>query len=393
MNILIISQRFWPEGGGGTLATYLITRLLANEQTLNISVITGTRNPLHIENVKFIIDPILMSSNKVELLLNFLRPTVRQYYKELIRRFDVVYIPYGYPVIPIAKELDKRVIVHAHDYQLISYNSTIIQSQPKNFLRNFVEEIKYELAEHNSIERAIIASILTPTVWTFRSLASKADIIICVSKRQHEIINKIAPELVSKLRIIYNPIPEVPLVKKELKGVSFMYLGGDSYIKGFHVLLRASQKFLKKGLRATFMLAGTYRFLNTQFAKKLGESYKILGHLSHEDVLKLYFQCLALLFPSITEEPLPYAVIEAMLTGTLPIASKVGGVPEIVQETYAEHLLFTPGDVNEMVDKMELVASLSKEQLIDIRFKLREEVLKKFDNKLIKHQYLKVFGV
>jgi glycosyltransferase involved in cell wall biosynthesis len=61
-----------------------------------------------------------------------------------------------------------------------------------------------------------------------------------------------------------------------------------------------------------------------------------------------------------------------MLTGTLPIASKVGGVPEIVQETYAEHLLFTPGDVNEMVDKMELVASLSKEQLIDIRFKLRE---------------------
>jgi len=93
------------------------------------------------------------------------------------------------------------------------------------------------------------------------------------------------------------------------------------------------------------------------------------------------------------EEPLPYVVLEAMLMGTLPIASKVGGIPEIVGGTYAERLLFTPGCPEEMADKIEVVLSLSRDQLVDAGFKLREATLKRFSNEEVKRRLLEVFGL
>ena len=44
----------------------------------------------------------------------------------------------------------------------------------------------------------------------------------------------------------------------------------------------------------------------------------------------LHSRAYALLSPSIWEEPLPYVVIKSMLMGTIPIAARTGGVPEVV---------------------------------------------------------------
>jgi glycosyltransferase involved in cell wall biosynthesis len=79
-----------------------------------------------------------------------------------------------------------------------------------------------------------------------------------------------------------------------------------------------------------------------------------------------------------------------MLMGTLPVASRVGGIPEIVGGTYAERL--TPGHSEEMADRMEIVLSLSQNQLADIGSTLRESVVKRFNNEVIKKQLLEVFS-
>ena len=78
--------------------------------------------------------------------------------------------------------------------------------------------------------------------------------------------------------------------------------------------------------------------------------------------------------------------------GTLPIASKIGGIPEIVQGTYAEKMLFPVGNVNEIIDGMEEVLSLSTEQLTNIGLELREEVLNRFNQEVITRQLLEVFS-
>jgi len=83
--------------------------------------------------------------------------------------------------------------------------------------------------------------------------------------------------------------------------------------------------------------------------------------------------------------------VEAMAMGTVPIASRIGGIPEIVRGTYAEKMLFTPGHIGELIDRIESAASTSSEQLMDIGAKLRKAVLKKFDENIIKSQLLKIF--
>jgi glycosyltransferase involved in cell wall biosynthesis len=87
------------------------------------------------------------------------------------------------------------------------------------------------------------------------------------------------------------------------------------------------------------MLTGDFRrkreesvmMLNDAFAGK----FRLLGRLPYKDVLRFYSRSRAVLVPSLCEEPLPYVVVEAIAMGTLPIASRVGGIPEIV----GEHLL------------------------------------------------------
>jgi glycosyltransferase involved in cell wall biosynthesis len=75
--------------------------------------------------------------------------------------------------------------------------------------------------------------------------------------------------------------------------------------------------------------------------------------------LKLHGNAWGLLLPSMGEEPFPYALVESMLIGTIPIDARVGGVPEIVRGSPAEGYLFMSGNVNELVDKVESLLSLS----------------------------------
>ncbi|MEM3526036.1 MAG: glycosyltransferase family 4 protein, partial [Candidatus Jordarchaeaceae archaeon] len=209
-----------------------------------------------------------------------------------------------------------------------------------------------------------------------------------------EIVFKRAPELKQKIKIVYNPLPEVSGITKKPSDPTFLYLSGDGYFKGFHIFLKASACTLQKGFKRNsnvqFLITKDLRDISKLAVEKLNvrfnRAYDLLGYLAYEEVLKLHSISRALLFPSIWEEPLPYTVIESMLAGTIPIASRVGGVPEIVNGTFAERMLFEPDNVEKLIDKMESVLSLSMEQIIDIGKSLRENILKQFNSYTIRKQ-------
>ena len=118
----------------------------------------------------------------------------------------------------------------------------------------------------------------------------------------------------------------------------------------------------------------------------------VLDKVSHEKIMELHKESWVLIIPSITEEPLPCAVAEAMALGTIPIASKVGGVPEITIDTPAENFLFAPGNIDELINKIKMVMSQSREEIISIGIRLKEHVEKLFDSKEINRRILRVFN-
>jgi len=345
-NILIVIPTYWPEGSGGTLATHLIVRLLSQSGKFNITILTGTRNPEFIPGARYIVDPFV---KLIEKRLSIPR-IVELRYGKLIEKYDVVYVVYAYPFIPVAKKLGKRVIVHLHDYRPVSPSSVILANQAENptLLKLALDSFKVKWFERKDSKPLFlnIGEVLrTPLIAKW---VNEADTVIAVSRRHAELLVKLLPSLKDKLVVIYNPPPPVPRIRKELAETpTFLYVGGESFIKGFHILMQAIEMALREGVKARFMLAGKYSSQAQHTISKINKIYGnviyFIGKIPHVTLLNLYRQAWALIFPSICEEPLPYAVMEAVLTQTIPISSKVGGVPEIIISDKLKEFIFEPG--------------------------------------------------
>ena len=93
----------------------------------------------------------------------------------------------------------------------------------------------------------------------------------------------------------------------------------------------------------------------------------------------MHKQAWALIFPSICEEPFPYAVVEAVLLGTIPIAARVGGVKELLDNTLASTYMFTPGCVNGLVEKIKGLCMLDRSKITTFSYELRTEIFKKLN--------------
>jgi len=381
--LLVITERYWPEGSGGELATHLILEILRKE--FNIVVLTGTQNPTKLPGVQYVYEPLLAKREKVWLWLNASRLANSRRFQKMLRESDVVYIPrFSFPIIPIAKRFGKNVIVHLHDYIPISYTAVVLAPYEEHRSRITRDDVMMEC------RKGLKYCVGVGAFWWLPRLArrwvSQADAVICVSNRQCEIIRGWMPEIKGKSVVIYNPLPNTSPVQKELgEEKTLLYLGGPSFVKGFHLVLKVANELLRK-----------YRDLRILMTKMKGyrslpPNCVALGELPYRDVIGLHSRAYALLFPSIWEEPLPYVVIESMLMGTIPIAARTGGVPEIVSGTPAEHFLFKPGDAEEFLDKIRELTSYTPEDVATMGTELRQHALKLFNLENIEKALLKVF--
>jgi glycosyltransferase involved in cell wall biosynthesis len=395
--ILAISERYWPEGGGGEFATHLILNIL--RKRFEVTVVTGTRSPSKLPGVKYVYEPLLSKREKPILWLNTVKLVHTQSFQKLLRESDVVYIPrFAFPIISYAKKLGKKVVVHLHDYIPISYTAIVLAPYEEHKHRITLDNIRLECMK--SLKHCIGANLLWWLSKLARKWVSQADKIICVSKRQAEIIADQAPELRDKIEVVYNPLPPEIInaePRKELDDTpTFLYIGGDSYIKGFHILLKAVKELGKQGIRLCIFLAGEYNYSNLRILSELRSKYQsleiwVLGKVGYKDVIKLHEKSWALISPSITEEPLPYAVVEAMTLGTIPVASSVGSLPEIVGDCPAKKFLFKPGDVNDLIEKLKILTLQFKENILSLATECRNHIIEIFNKEDIERKIVGVF--
>jgi glycosyltransferase involved in cell wall biosynthesis len=394
VSILVVSERYWPDGSGGELATHLIIDLLRKEKTLEITVITGSKYPTELPGVRYVYEPSLSMASRPLLWLNVNRLIRRKEFRKILQESDIVYVPgFMFPIIPYVKSMDKRVIVHLHGYAPVSYTSVILAPY---------EEHKHKIAHNNirlecmrNAKHCISAGLLWWLPVLIRKWVSQADKIICVSKRQADIITDLAPELASKIEVAYNPLPPEFInnsINKKIDDIpTFLYTGGNAYIKGFHIVMPIIKGWRSK---ARFILTGINNREIINALSKLNDKdrkIEIYPRLNRDKVIKLHNRSWAFLFPSIVEETFGYAVIEAALSKTVPIAFRVGGVGEVVKETVMENFVTNVYDVNQFVKKMAFISRLSSGEVIALGDRIRDNVLRKFDMEVIRNRLIKIF--
>jgi glycosyltransferase involved in cell wall biosynthesis len=387
-SILTVSEIFWPEGGGAERATYLILKLLA-QKGFKITIVTGTDSPAMIPEVKYYVTGYLKSSNRLtRWTLARLLATSHAFIK-LLKEHDVLYIPLAaYPLIPIAKKAGLRVVVHLHNYMPIRYNGVKYFFEPD--IVSLSKELKLAVFHEFHVRKSLLRTLLSPLSLIGYALSkgwlTKADKIICVSKRQAELVLKNYPQLAGKIEVIYNLIPAELMSAEPRKNFNnlptFLYASGDSYIKGFYILLYILKKLKDENVMVKFLLLGNYNKHSIKILREIGTGknldLNIMGHVSPEKVIKLHKEAWALLFPSLTEEPFPYTVAEASLLGTLPIVPKTCGILEILQGTPAEKYMFNLRNAKEVSEKVNTIVAGEVDEFMKEGMMLRSALLNFF---------------
>jgi glycosyltransferase involved in cell wall biosynthesis len=388
--ILVLTKLFWPEGSGAELATYLIIKDVLSKY-FDVAIVSGTRSPEPdiLKHAKYIHWSALEARYKpIEWIKTFVSIG---WVRNLVEEADIVYIP-SHTLIPLTiavKTINPRtkVVLHLHNYQLLTYTSVVLANREPDIATDII----VELGGHKNLLRALLAGFGHYINYINRFAAMLADKIICVSRRQCEIILRHIPEIRNKAEVIYNPPPPIPTINKRVGDEpTLIYAGGASYIKGFQILIKALAKILRKHEAKAYIILGKAspkeKVLVIKLTEKVNKKLIPLDRLPHNEYLKLHEHAWALLFPSISEETLGYAVVESILIGTIPIASRVGGVPEVVEGTAAEGFLFKPGNVEEFISKIESLVSLSKDEIMSIGVKLKEKASELFDKGRIERE-------
>jgi glycosyltransferase involved in cell wall biosynthesis len=129
-----------------------------------------------------------------------------------------------------------------------------------------------------------------------------------------------------------------------------LYFGRLAPVKGVQTLLRAmnSVKTSKLYIVGAGELGGELQ----EYADDHNlDNVEFLGHFDLDELVSLIQRAAFTIMPSEGYDNYPMSVLESMACGTPVIGSRIGGIPEQIQDGY-NGLLFEPGNAAQLAEKI-----------------------------------------
>jgi len=199
-------------------------------------------------------------------------------------------------------------------------------------------------------------------------------VIICNSKFTcRELLRLGFPR--SKLRVIYNWVPLFQkhemshsndfLKKFHLHKKSFVLsVGRLDKLKGFSMLINAFRLLVNKGRDLDLVIVGEGpdkgRLMKQALKLGLKNHVHLLGRVSHMELACLYEACELFVLPS-RFEGLGLVLLEAMSFGKPIVSTRVGGVPEVIEDGRNGILVdLKPGSLASGIERLLLDSDLKE---------------------------------
>lgn len=155
-----------------------------------------------------------------------------------------------------------------------------------------------------------------------------------------------------------------------------LYLGRLEKEKGIFTLLEGFKKVSSELPNLKLKIAGTGSIQNElaqQIAKQKFDNVELLGFKKGKELEDLTRDALGIVIPSECYENYPFSCLEAMAYGKPVIATRIGGIPEQVEDGETG-FLFKPFNAGELAEKIQLLASMSEEEVEVIGRKARKKI-------------------
>lgn len=227
----------------------------------------------------------------------------------------------------------------------------------------------------------LVAALLGPrAVWSFTAhgtdifddvparLAAKvhdAALVVCVSDfGRSQLMRLVAEEHWPKLRVVRCGLDRpwfapCPLRPADGAALSVLSVGRLEREKGHTILIDAIADLAGRGVAARLVVVGdgSRRPALEQQARRLGvaESVAFVGSIGQDRIRERYLDADVFCLPSLGEG-IPIVLMEAMATGLPAVASRVMGIPELVEDGVTG-LLVSPARPDETADALQRLAS------------------------------------
>jgi glycosyltransferase involved in cell wall biosynthesis len=197
-----------------------------------------------------------------------------------------------------------------------------------------------------------------------RILARKVDASVSCSEYNSHLIyeryglkpeviyNGIDPRIFHPFRSSDSEVRQKYSISEDEKVI--IYVGRLVGLKGVKILLRATALIPRLGIKLLIAGDGEERNSLAALAQSLGLERQVLfaGFVPNSELPRYYSIAQAAVFPTLADEAFGISICEAMACGLPVVASRVGGIPELVGDGDSGFLV-QPGDPEELAEKIE----------------------------------------
>lgn len=283
-------------------------------------------------------------------------------FKKLVIDFkpDIIHIHNIYhqlspSILDVVKKFNIPVVMHLHDYKLICPNYQLFTNghvceacKPDHYC-----ECTKKRCFKNSFSKSALATLeMFIHHRCLKIYAKNIHTLIAPSAfMKQKLVEFNWPE--NKIKVIVNPFSaSLQASEKELNDAKsenyLLFFGRLSKEKGLLTLVEAAAK-TQSNLK--FAGIGEQQDMLETEAKKHNVKAEFLGFKSGEELKNIILKAKAVIIPSIWYENMPLSLLEALNLGKPVLASRIGGLPEIIQEGQNGYL-FNPGDASDLADKI-----------------------------------------
>jgi glycosyltransferase involved in cell wall biosynthesis len=271
--------------------------------------------------------------------------------------------------------------------------TSLYQADILGYLANLFFNKKMVSIQHDMVKKGSIIR------WFKINAFKKSDKVIAISNDVKEFLIEYFEVTDSKIEVIYNGVDFEKFLSFQKTNDNWKPVFGIiarlDRIKGHIYILEAFKKLKNEGIKlpkCIFVGDGVERKNLEEFAIKnelsnvefTGEILNIGEYLKQIDVF---------LFPSLSEG-LGIAILEALVTKTLVIASNVGGIKELIKDKETG-ILVKPANTDDLYKAIKWVLE-NKEEAIKLREKSFEWINKNrqlFDIKEVAQKYSEIFNL
>lgn len=178
------------------------------------------------------------------------------------------------------------------------------------------------------------------------------------------------------------------VVLPAIESLNFIYIGRLMKLKGIEEYLECAKRIHTKYPQTHFFIAGWNEESNCMKKVEAAQQDGDVTYIGfRKDIKEWIRRCHCIIHPAHGGEGISNVMLECAAMGRACVASNICGCCEIVDDGVSGYL-FTPGDVEDLSEKVERFILLSSEEKTAMGVRGREKVEKEFDRNFVVEKYM-----